>query len=68
MSEYLKGNYKTPALKAAEKAGSAATGEDQLRTEFEKRALEKLGGSIAFVMKPKGAFIWEDTSQPKPGE
>ena len=65
MSEYLKGNYKAPQPKAPEPS-EEATKEDKLRSEFEKRAMEKLGGSIAFVMKPKGAFVWEDTSKPKP--
>ncbi|MBI5631822.1 MAG: hypothetical protein HY921_13165 [Elusimicrobia bacterium] len=64
MSEYLKGNYKAPEIKPQD-AKADESKEDKLRTEFEKRALEKLGGSIAFVMKPKGSFVWEDTSKPK---
>ena len=65
MSEYLKGNYKAPELKSTPESGTANTKADDLRTEFEKRAMEKLGGSIAFFLKPKGAFVWEDTSLPK---
>lgn len=65
MSEFLKGNYKAPELKLANEQKEADTKDMALRSEFEKRAMEKLGGSIAFVMKPKGAFLWEDTSLPK---
>ncbi|MBI2387677.1 MAG: hypothetical protein HYV14_16950 [Elusimicrobia bacterium] len=65
MSEFLKGNYKAPELKTTPETQAANTKADDLRSEFEKRAMEKLGGSIAFVLKPKGAFVWEDTSAPK---
>ena len=59
MSDYLKGNYKSPKLKApkrhktTKKATRGASSE-----EFEKKALERLGGSIAFVMKSK-TFLWD---------
>lgn len=54
MSEFLKGNYSSPQVKAAE---PAATPADGIVGEFEKKALERLGGSIAFVMKSK-TFLW----------
>ena len=58
MPSYLKGNYsvrrkkgasspKVPRKEAAETPGE----------EFERRALEKLGGSIAFVVK--SSFVWQ---------
>lgn len=52
-SQYLKGNYELPV------GGKGKTRRKKgIRQEFEERALEKLGGSIAFVMKP-GTFVWE---------
>jgi hypothetical protein len=54
MSEFLKGNFKTKnpvdSLDAMEK--------DSLEERFEKEALKKLGGSIAFVSKKK--VFWDD--------
>lgn len=55
MSKLLKGNYEI------ENNGS----ENEIKKEkniealFETKALEKLGGSIAFVMK-SNKFIWDD--------
>jgi hypothetical protein len=52
MNEILKGNFKTQG-----KVGSLNTGEEaSLEERFEKEALEKLGGSIAFVSKKK--VLW----------
>jgi hypothetical protein len=48
MSDILKGNFKT---KHEVKPGDAET--PSLETQFEKAALKKLGGSIAFVSKKK---------------
>lgn len=54
MPEYLKGNYKAPKIKAAApEPKDAPAGKDG----FEDRAMERLGGSIAFVMKSK-TFLW----------
>lgn len=54
MSEFLKGNFKTKkdvdSLEAIKK--------DSLEERFEKEALKKLGGSIAFVSKKK--VLWDD--------
>lgn len=54
MSKFLKGNY------AVTEAGSEEqTIQDNDFTKvFESKALEKLGGSIAFVVK-KDQFVWE---------
>ena len=55
MSKFLKGNYSlgkddgTPPA-PEEKAQDAVD-------QFERRALERLGGSIAFVMK-RNTFVW----------
>lgn len=54
MSEFLKGNFKTK-----EEVDSPETGEDDsLEKRFEREALKKIGGSIAFVSKKK--VFWGD--------
>jgi hypothetical protein len=52
---YLKGNYevKSPAP-AVQPAADAAS----LEEEFERNALQKLGGSIAFIKK-SASFVWK---------
>lgn len=62
MPEYLKGNYKAPKIKAEKDAPKPEAGE--LSNEFEKKALERLGGSIAFVMKSK-TFLWSPEDEKK---
>jgi len=52
MTEYLKGNYKLDATITA-----AEGDETDSTSEFEKKALSRLGGSICFVSK-KG-FLWK---------
>lgn len=52
MTDYLKGNYKSPEVKAESKKS-----QESGKNEFEEKALERLGGSIAFVMKSK-TFLW----------
>ena len=55
MSKFLKGNY---PLKKDD--GASPTPEDKAQDavdQFERRALERLGGSIAFVMK-RNTFVW----------
>jgi hypothetical protein len=60
MSDILKGNFKTKKAVVVEK-GKEATLEDR----FEKEALKRLGGSIAFVSKKK--VLWdEDSGAAKP--
>jgi hypothetical protein len=54
MSKFLKGNY------LVENAGNDnnETKDEDFSKIFETKALERLGGSIAFVMK-SDKFIWE---------
>ena len=54
MSEFLKGNFKTK--KSLTNIG--VEGEGSLEDRFEKEALKKLGGSIAFVSKKK--VLWDE--------
>jgi len=57
----LKGNYKVSKEDEKESEESKKSSTDQ----FEKRALEKLGGSIAFVQKTD-VFVWNgDTPKKK---
>ncbi len=58
MPDYLKGNYKSPKITSKEEARKDET------PEFEKKALERLGGSIAFVMKSK-TFLWTPDADKK---
>jgi hypothetical protein len=53
MSEFLKGNFKTKKPVDSPGAGE----EDSLEKRFEKEALAKLGGSVAFVSKKK--VLWD---------
>jgi hypothetical protein len=52
MTDLLKGNFKPKQSVAAEEE------ESTLEEQFEKEALKKLGGSIAFVSKQK--VMWDD--------
>lgn len=53
MSNYLKGNYELHVPDNTEEGQPETT-----EQEFYRRALEKLGGSIAFVLKPKN-LVWK---------
>lgn len=53
---YLKGNYKLG--KPVERTKETKPDEDAATKEFETFARERLGGSIAFVMK-KNKFLWD---------
>ncbi len=55
MSKFLKGNYIVGG--AAEESDNVSQDSDFTRV-FESKALERLGGSIAFVVK-KDQFVWE---------
>lgn len=59
---YLKGNYPLRFVPADTKARSDA---ENLEAEFERTALQKLGGSIAFVKKA-GSFVWKGPPRDKP--
>ena len=54
MNDILKGNFKTKKPVAAPLADK----ENSLEERFEKQALKRLGGSIAFVSKQK--VVWDD--------
>ncbi len=55
MSKFLKGNYEVKEDVAAENKEKS----EDLSKLFESRAFEKLGGSIAFVMKSDN-FVWDE--------
>lgn len=57
MSDVLKGNFKTKNAVTAETNKEAT-----LEQRFEKEALKKLGGSIAFVSKKK--VMWDAQDAP----
>ena len=56
MSDLLKGNFKPKKKVKAELDESNET--EALENQFEKEALKRLGGSIAFVAKRK--VIWSE--------
>ena len=61
MKEFLKGNYKLDVeIKETEDAEAS-----RLETEFERKALSRLGGSICFVSKKN--FVWTGEAQPEAG-
>jgi hypothetical protein len=62
MKEFLKGNYKVDT----EIKETVDEERSQLETEFERKALSRLGGSICFVSKK--AFIWTGESEQPEGE
>ena len=57
---YLKGNYELPEQAPRPEASrpQAPAPAEDLEMEFERAALQKLGGSIAFVKKGS-AFLWK---------
>ena len=63
MSDILRGNFKikTPVKSEPE-------GEKTLEDRFEKEALKRLGGSIAFVSKRKVMWDTKDTTKKNPGK
>lgn len=66
MSNFLKGNYQL--AEKSEKPDVLESSEDpqsRLQREFERRAMEKLGGSIAFVMKSSD-FVWQPSESKNP--
>jgi len=65
MSKFLKGNYKLEHSADEVPAGAQEKPADVV-DRFERRALECLGGSIAFVMK-RNTFVWNG-DRPEPGE
>ena len=63
MSELLKGNFKIK--KSVDSSGEGSEG--SLENRFEKEALKKLGGSIAFVSKKKVLWDEKDSKSDKLG-
>lgn len=55
MSKFLKGNYPLNETEASE---PEAPKPRDISNEFEEKALERLGGSIAYVMK-SDTFLWD---------
>jgi len=53
MSELLKGNFKVEKEVTLPEVDEA----EKLKQEFEKTAMRRLGGSIAFA-SPKKGFLW----------
>nr|MBI3613150.1 hypothetical protein [Nitrospirota bacterium] len=60
----LIGNYNIPGQPAEPEAEAAVKKEDTV-SEFERKAMARLGGSIAFVMKGKNV-VWNGAA-PKDG-
>jgi len=58
MDKLLKGNYE---LKSEENLHASDTSKDST-AEFEEQTMERLGGSIAFVMKGK-KLIWDEDDE-----
>lgn len=67
MSSYLKGNYR---LRRKRTTLSPKVSGNQVREtpeqEFQRRALERLGGSIAFVVKSN--MVWNGENAGEPGK
>ena len=66
MSEYLKGNYSVDSNR--QPSGSIKSEEEAEHSpqqEFERRALAKLGGSIAFIAKPSLVWNGDDNGEPR---
>lgn len=61
VNDYLKGNYDLAPAAVDGKTPPAAPTPATLEEEFERQALQKLGGSIAFIKKSK-SFIWKGPS------
>ena len=61
MPDILKGNFKTK-----NPVSTKPEAEKSLEDKFEKAALKRLGGSIAFVSKRKVMWDAKDTAKKKP--
>jgi hypothetical protein len=62
-NQYLRGNYE---LKSSVKGEADPTPDAKLEEEFERTALQKLGGSIAFIKK-SASFVWKGTKSGRTG-
>ena len=67
MSEFLKGNYSVDSKSQPKNASKSKKDTEQSpQQEFERRALSKLGGSIAFIAKP--SLVWNGEDDGEPGD
>ena len=67
MTQFIKGNYDIPNKKGkVEASGKDEQTEQSPQQEFERRALAKLGGSIAFIAKP--SLVWNGDDDGEPGD
>ena len=69
MNKFLKGNYTSPKL-AAQKVSRRTkkrTRSEATTETFERKAVERLGGSIAFVLKSK-TLVWDGPQGAKNGK
>ena len=57
MEKFLKGNYELDDMD--NDMNNVISADEDFSKIFESKALEKLGGSIAFVMK-SDKFIWDE--------
>jgi hypothetical protein len=62
----LIGNYQIPGQTKTTTSETAAKPDTNSVAEFERRAMEHLGGSIAFVMKGKNV-VWSGTKDSQDG-
>ena len=62
MSDLLKGNFKTAKAVADTPPAEDA---DDLESQFEREAMKRLGGSMAFVAKKKVAWSLDDDGEDK---
>ena len=60
----LIGNYKMAGQPDVVSASALEKKDENTVAEFERRAMERLGGSIAFVMKGKNV-LWSGTAPQK---
>ncbi len=58
MSRFLKGNYTLPKGSGVSRKKEGPEKKETSTQEFERRAMNRLGGSIAFVIK-KDVFLWD---------
>lgn len=59
MNKFLKGNYEVEEKAEVNKAESAPEQGENFTAIFESKALDKLGGSIAFILK-SNKFVWDE--------
>ena len=64
MSKFLKGNYEVKGGKPEDGKEKSKEQDKDFSTIFENSAMEKLGGSIAFVMK-SNKFVWDEDEDPQ---